>query len=73
MSSSHLSVKVTGLGLCQMIEAPLLKLEEICRQEKVMVVIARSYGLVGLVRISIRVSKPGYDSFSPAHFHFCLS
>jgi hypothetical protein len=38
-----------------------------------MVVIARSYGLVGLVRISIRVSKPGYDSFSPAHFHFCLS
>ncbi|KAG0570361.1 hypothetical protein M758_6G151400 [Ceratodon purpureus] len=37
----------------QMTEAPLLKLEEICRQQKVMLVIARSYGLAGLVRISV--------------------
>jgi len=37
----------------QMTEAPLLKLEEICRQQKVMLVIARSYGLAGLVRLSV--------------------
>lgn len=36
-----------------MTEAALLKLEEICRQQKVMLVIARSYGLAGLVRLSI--------------------
>jgi amyloid beta precursor protein binding protein 1 len=38
----------------QMTEAPLLKLEEICRQQQVMLVIARSYGLSGLVRLSVR-------------------
>ena len=42
-------------GLGQMTEAPLLKLEEICRQQKVMLVIARSYGLAGLVRLSVMV------------------
>lgn len=36
----------------QMTEAPLLKLEEVCRQQKVMLVMARSYGLAGLVRLS---------------------
>ena len=38
-----------------MIEAPLLKLEEISRQQKVILVSVRSYGLAGFVRISIKV------------------
>lgn len=50
----------------QMTEAPLLKLEEICRQQQVMLVIARSYGLSGLVRLSVRVR----GSFGPAHVHY---
>ena len=56
-----------------MTEAPLLKLEEICRQQKVMLVIARSYGLAGLVRISVTVRRPGDGSFSSSLIHSRLS
>lgn len=45
---------VTG-GLLQMPESTLVKLDEICRQHKVILLIARSYGLVGNVRISVEV------------------
>ncbi|CAM6070645.1 unnamed protein product [Sphagnum tenellum] len=37
----------------QMQENSLLKLDEICRQQNVMLIIARSYGLAGLLRISV--------------------
>lgn len=56
-----------------MTEAPLLKLEEICRQQKVMLVIARSYGLAGLVRISVMVRKPWDGYFILARIHCGLS
>jgi amyloid beta precursor protein binding protein 1 len=39
----------------QMQENSLLKLDEICRQQNVMLIIARSYGLAGLLRISVEV------------------
>jgi hypothetical protein len=50
-----------------MTEAPLLKLEEVCRQQKVMLVMARSYGLAGLVRLSFTVRIPGDDFQSSSH------
>lgn len=39
----------------QLVENSLLKLDSICRQANVMLVAARSYGLTGLVRISLKV------------------
>ncbi|OVA11480.1 UBA/THIF-type NAD/FAD binding fold [Macleaya cordata] len=38
----------------QLKEASMLKLDKICREANVMVVFARSYGLTGLVRISLK-------------------
>ncbi|ONK74969.1 uncharacterized protein A4U43_C03F11960 [Asparagus officinalis] len=38
----------------QLLENSLLKLDKICRQANVMLVVARSYGLTGLVRISLK-------------------
>lgn len=34
----------------------MVKLDRICREANVMLVFARSYGLTGLVRISVKVS-----------------
>lgn len=41
--------------LYQLKEPSILKLDKICRQANVMLVVARSYGLAGLVRISLKV------------------
>ena len=38
----------------QLAENVVLKLDRICRQQNVILVIARSYGLTGLVRISLK-------------------
>ncbi|KAF3332461.1 NEDD8-activating enzyme E1 regulatory subunit [Carex littledalei] len=38
----------------QMLESSLLKLDLICRKSNVILVVARSYGLTGLVRISVK-------------------
>ncbi|KAJ1686884.1 hypothetical protein LUZ63_018274 [Rhynchospora breviuscula] len=38
----------------QMLESSLLKLDRICRKSNVILVVARSYGLTGLVRISVK-------------------
>lgn len=65
--------EVIVLGLGQMTETHLLKLEEICRQHNVMLVIARSYGLAGLVRISVRVRRPVGNSSTSARILPCLS
>lgn len=39
----------------QLQEKSMLKLDKICREANTMLVIARSYGLTGLVRISLKV------------------
>lgn len=39
----------------QLQERSMLKLDKICREANTMLVIARSYGLTGLVRISLKV------------------
>ncbi|KAK9155706.1 hypothetical protein Sjap_003186 [Stephania japonica] len=38
----------------QLVEASLLRLDRICRQANIMLICARSYGLTGLVRISLK-------------------
>ncbi|KAF9613059.1 hypothetical protein IFM89_005493 [Coptis chinensis] len=38
----------------QLVEASVLKLDRICRQTNVMLICARSYGLTGMVRISVK-------------------
>ncbi|ERN17375.1 NEDD8-activating enzyme E1 regulatory subunit AXR1 isoform X2 [Amborella trichopoda] len=38
----------------QLLENSILKLDKICRQYNIMLIVARSYGLTGLVRISIK-------------------
>ncbi|GMJ13408.1 AUXIN RESISTANT 1 [Hibiscus trionum] len=38
----------------QLVEESMVKLDRICRQENVMLIFARSYGLTGLVRISVK-------------------
>ncbi|KAE8667684.1 NEDD8-activating enzyme E1 regulatory subunit [Hibiscus syriacus] len=40
--------------LFQLVEESMVKLDRICRQENVMLIFARSYGLTGLVRISVK-------------------
>ena len=39
----------------QLQEKSMLKLDKICRDANTMLVIARSYGLTGFVRISLKV------------------
>lgn len=39
----------------QLVESSMLKLDQICRQANVMLIFARSYGLTGFVRISLKV------------------
>lgn len=39
----------------QLLENSLLLLDKICRKANVMLVVARSYGLTGMVRISVKV------------------
>jgi hypothetical protein len=52
-----LSNKVTNtvFSLLQLPETSLLKLDSICRSANIVLVAARSYGLTGLVRVSIKV------------------
>ncbi|XP_068644346.1 NEDD8-activating enzyme E1 regulatory subunit AXR1-like isoform X1 [Aristolochia californica] len=38
----------------QLLETSVLKLDKICRQSNIMLIVARSYGLTGLVRISLK-------------------
>lgn len=38
----------------QLVEESMIKLDRICREENVMLIFARSYGLTGLVRISLK-------------------
>ncbi|XP_077220537.1 NEDD8-activating enzyme E1 regulatory subunit AXR1-like [Tasmannia lanceolata] len=38
----------------QLLESSMLKLDRICRQTNIMLIIARSYGLAGFVRISLK-------------------
>lgn len=57
--------KFTLVIATQLLENSLLKLDKICRDANVMLVVARSYGLAGLVRISfkehtIMESKPDH-------------
>lgn len=35
----------------------MIKLDRICREANVMLIFARSYGLTGFVRISVKVSQ----------------
>lgn len=39
----------------QLVEDSMLKLDIICREANVMLIFARSYGLTGFVRISVKV------------------
>ncbi|PKA52596.1 NEDD8-activating enzyme E1 regulatory subunit [Apostasia shenzhenica] len=50
----------------QVQESALLKLDKICRQSNVILLIARSYGLTGLVRISLK--EHGVIESKPEHF-----
>lgn len=57
MCSVALSNKVvnTKFLLLQLPESSLLKLDGICRKADTVLVAARSYGLTGLVRVSVKV------------------
>ncbi|XP_078433094.1 NEDD8-activating enzyme E1 regulatory subunit AXR1-like isoform X2 [Wolffia australiana] len=50
----------------QLAENLVVKLDKICRQEKVSLVVARSYGLCGLVRISVK--EHNVIDTKPDHF-----
>lgn len=39
----------------QLVEDSMIKLDRICREANVMLIFARSYGLTGFVRISLKV------------------
>jgi hypothetical protein len=41
--------------MLQLPESSLLKLDDICRKADIVLVAARSYGLTGLVRVSVKV------------------
>jgi len=41
--------------MLQLLESSLLKLDDICRKADIVLVAARSYGLTGLVRVSVKV------------------
>lgn len=41
--------------LFQLVEDSMVKLDRICREANVILLFARSYGLMGLVRISVKV------------------
>ncbi|KAK9151763.1 hypothetical protein Syun_010072 [Stephania yunnanensis] len=43
-----------SMGRFELVEASLLRLDRICRQANIMLICARSYGLTGLVRISLK-------------------
>jgi hypothetical protein len=45
----------TLFSLLQLPESSLLKLDSICRSANIVLVSARSYGLTGLVRVSVKV------------------
>ncbi|RWW15839.1 hypothetical protein GW17_00020306 [Ensete ventricosum] len=47
----------------QLMETSLIKLDKICREANIMLVIARSYGLTGMVRISMKVRKTFIDGY----------
>ena len=61
------SMYSTKFKLLQLPESSLLKLHGICRSTNIVLVVARSYGLTGLVRASIMVlhisSPNNYDKF----------
>lgn len=42
--------------MLQLPESSLLKLDDICRKANIVLVAARSYGLTGLVRVSVKVN-----------------
>ncbi|XP_042521116.1 NEDD8-activating enzyme E1 regulatory subunit AXR1-like [Macadamia integrifolia] len=50
----------------QLVETSMLKLDRICRQANVMLIFARSYGLTGLVRISLK--EHNVIESKPDHF-----
>ncbi|KAL0916902.1 hypothetical protein M5K25_014455 [Dendrobium thyrsiflorum] len=50
----------------QLLEISLLKLDKICRQSNVMLLVARSYGLTGLVRICLK--EHDVVESKPEHF-----
>lgn len=41
--------------LFQLVEDSMVKLDRICREANIILIFARSYGLMGLVRISVKV------------------
>lgn len=41
--------------LYQLVEDSMVKLDRICREANIILIFARSYGLMGLVRISVKV------------------
>lgn len=47
--------------MMQLVEDKMLKLDRICREANVMIVFARSYGLTGLVRVSVKVRLKSFD------------
>lgn len=51
-------------------ETSLIKLDKICREANIMLVIARSYGLTGMVRISMKVPKTYIDGYRPDFLSF---
>lgn len=54
-SCNHLT-SLQMLNHCaQLVEDSMLKLDIICREANVMLIFARSYGLTGFVRISVKV------------------
>lgn len=45
----------------QMVEEKMIKLDRICREANVILVLARSYGLTGIVRVSVKVGISTFD------------
>lgn len=43
------------IGWLQLVEDSMVKLDKICREANVKLVLVRSYGLAGFVRISVKV------------------
>lgn len=46
----------------QLVEEKMAKLDKICREANVMLVVARSYGLTGIVRVSVKVGLRNFDN-----------
>lgn len=49
---SHLTYSLINF---QLVESSMVKLDKICREANVILIFARSYGLAGFVRISLKV------------------